>query len=192
MYDVDGCLIRKIKLLRINDLALTRDGTVMVMVTQEKLIKVQRLLFDGKDVRVCPPSRCVGCAIAYWGPLGAGWLFCKCLPGWFTQLHHDPCRTSLAWRAHLYCERSLSADVRAQVAVTVVESAPIMSMALSPDNSFILVNLASHTIHLWPVEPLLRQLDALHSGQPISGGPQLRHHAVPVQYSAASTSCLCV
>lgn len=51
MYDVDGCLIRKIKLLRINDLALTRDGTVMVMVTQEKLIKVQRLLFDGKDVR---------------------------------------------------------------------------------------------------------------------------------------------
>ncbi len=57
----------------------------------------------------------------------------------------------------------------AQVAVTVVESAPIMSMALSPDNSFILVNLASHTIHLWPVEPLLRQLDALHSGQPLSG-----------------------
>lgn len=51
MYDVDGCLIRKIKLLRINDLALTRDGTVMVMVTQEKLIKVQRLVFDGKDVR---------------------------------------------------------------------------------------------------------------------------------------------
>ena len=34
MYDVDGCLIRKIKLLRINDLALTRDGTVMGMVTQ--------------------------------------------------------------------------------------------------------------------------------------------------------------
>ena len=51
MYDVEGALIRKIKLLRINDLALTRDGTVMVMVTQEKLIKVQRLLFDGKDVR---------------------------------------------------------------------------------------------------------------------------------------------
>ena len=51
----------------------------------------------------------------------------------------------------------------------MVESAPIMSMALSPDNSFILVNLASHTIHLWPVEPLLRQLDALHSGQPLSG-----------------------
>ena len=59
--------------------------------------------------------------------------------------------------------------VHTQVAVTVVESAPIMSMALSPDNSFILVNLASHTIHLWPVEPLLRQLDAMHSGQPISG-----------------------
>ena len=54
MYDVDGGLIRKIKLLRINDLALTRDGTVMVMVTQEKLIKVQRLLFDGKDVRLTP------------------------------------------------------------------------------------------------------------------------------------------
>jgi hypothetical protein len=50
MYDVEGALIRKIKLLRINDLALTRDGTVMVMVTQEKLIKVQRLVFDGKDV----------------------------------------------------------------------------------------------------------------------------------------------
>ncbi|CAK0785253.1 hypothetical protein CVIRNUC_008459 [Coccomyxa viridis] len=103
MYDVEGALIRKIKLLRINDLALTRDGTVMVMVTQEKLIKVQRLSSDGKDV-----------------------------------------------------------------AVTVVESAPIMSMALSPDNSFILVNLASHTIHLWPVEPLLRQLDALHSGHTMS------------------------
>ena len=51
----------------------------------------------------------------------------------------------------------------------MVESAPIMSMALSPDNSFILVNLASHTIHLWPVEPLLRQLDALHSGHTMSG-----------------------
>ncbi len=50
MYDVEGALIRKIKLLRINDLALTRDGTVMVMVTQEKLIKVQRLSSDGKDV----------------------------------------------------------------------------------------------------------------------------------------------
>ncbi len=63
MYDVDGCLIRKIKLLRINDLALTRDGTVMVMVTQEKLIKVQRLVFDGKDV-CCPPLPpfCIGCA----------------------------------------------------------------------------------------------------------------------------------
>ncbi len=64
---------------------------------------------------------------------------------------------------------SLSLAMCVQVAVTVVESAPIMSMALSPDNSFILVNLASHTIHLWPVEPLLRQLDALHSGQPLSG-----------------------
>lgn len=64
---------------------------------------------------------------------------------------------------------SISSVSMAQVAVTVVESAPIMSMALSPDNSFILVNLASHTIHLWPVEPLLRQLDALHSGQTISG-----------------------
>ena len=52
MYDVEGALIRKIKLLRINDLALTRDGTVMVMVTQEKLIKVQRLSSEGKDV--CP------------------------------------------------------------------------------------------------------------------------------------------
>ena len=50
MYDVEGALIRKIKLLRINDLALTRDGTVMVMVTQEKLIKVQRLSSEGKDV----------------------------------------------------------------------------------------------------------------------------------------------
>lgn len=50
MYDVEGALIRKIKLLRINDLALTRDGTVMVMVTQEKLIKVQRLASEGKDV----------------------------------------------------------------------------------------------------------------------------------------------
>ena len=50
MYDVEGALIRKIKLLRINDLALTRDGTVMVMVTQEKLIKVQRLSSDGKYV----------------------------------------------------------------------------------------------------------------------------------------------
>jgi len=58
MYDVEGALIRKIKLLRINDLALTRDGTVMVMVTQEKLIKVQRLLFDGKDVRSATPAAC--------------------------------------------------------------------------------------------------------------------------------------
>ena len=54
---------------------------------------------------------------------------------------------------------------RAQVSVSVVEAAPIMSMALSPDNSHILVNLASHTIHLWPLEPLLRHLDALHTGQ---------------------------
>ena len=51
----------------------------------------------------------------------------------------------------------------------MTESAPIMSMALSPDNSFILVNLASHTIHLWPVEPLLRLLDAKLSGHPAPG-----------------------
>ena len=63
MYDVEGALIRKIKLLRINDLALTRDGTVMVMVTQEKLIKVQRLLFDGKDVRSAMPA-----AYKSWSP----------------------------------------------------------------------------------------------------------------------------
>ena len=55
----------------------------------------------------------------------------------------------------------------------MTESAPIMSMALSPDNSFILVNLASHTIHLWPVEPLLRLLDAKLSGHP-APGKQLR------------------
>lgn len=51
----------------------------------------------------------------------------------------------------------------------MTESAPIMSMALSPDNSFILVNLASHTIHLWPVEPLLRLLDANLNGHPAPG-----------------------
>ena len=72
MYDVDGSLIRKIKLLRINDLALTRDGTVMVMVTQEKLIKVQRLLFDGKDVRYrIPPLHelcCCGGPLCSAGP----------------------------------------------------------------------------------------------------------------------------
>ena len=75
MYDVEGALIRKIKLLRINDLALTRDGTVMVMVTQEKLIKVQRLSSEGKDVRLsrlplsshadhkrdCMPHTCASC-----------------------------------------------------------------------------------------------------------------------------------
>ena len=53
----------------------------------------------------------------------------------------------------------------AQMAVSVSESVAIMSMALSPDNAWILVNLSSHTIHLWPMEPMLRQLDALHSGQ---------------------------
>ena len=53
MYDVEGTLLRKIKLLRINDLALTRDGTVMVTVNQEKLIKVQRLT-DSRDVRAAP------------------------------------------------------------------------------------------------------------------------------------------
>lgn len=53
MYDVEGTLLRKIKLLRINDLALTRDGTVMVTVNQEKLIKVQRLT-DSRDVRARP------------------------------------------------------------------------------------------------------------------------------------------
>ena len=54
MYDVEGTLLRKIKLLRINDLALTRDGTVMVTVNQEKLIKVQRLT-DSRDVRAARP-----------------------------------------------------------------------------------------------------------------------------------------
>ncbi len=51
VYSVDGDLKRKIKMMRINDLALTRDGSVMVTVNQEKLIKVQRLT-DSKDVRV--------------------------------------------------------------------------------------------------------------------------------------------
>jgi hypothetical protein len=51
------------------------------------------------------------------------------------------------------------------MAVSVVESAPIMSMALSPDNAYILVNLASHTIHLWPLESMLRQLEAMHRGR---------------------------
>jgi hypothetical protein len=50
MYSVEGELLRKIKLLRINDLALTADGAVMVTVNQEKLIKVQRLS-DARDVR---------------------------------------------------------------------------------------------------------------------------------------------
>ena len=77
MYDVDGCLIRKIKLLRINDLALTRDGTVMVMVTQEKLIKVQRLVFDGKDVRYHPS--CGNAALVFMGlPTVLGRPFCIC------------------------------------------------------------------------------------------------------------------
>lgn len=45
-------MLRRRKLLRINDLALTRDGTVMVTVNQEKIIKVQRLSdnTDTKDV----------------------------------------------------------------------------------------------------------------------------------------------
>jgi hypothetical protein len=50
VYNTDGELKRRIKMMRINDLALTRDGTVMVTVNQEKLIKVQRLS-DSKDVR---------------------------------------------------------------------------------------------------------------------------------------------
>ena len=53
MYSVEGELLRKIKLLRINDLALTADGAVMVTVNQEKLIKVQRLS-DARDVRATP------------------------------------------------------------------------------------------------------------------------------------------
>ena len=57
----------------------------------------------------------------------------------------------------------------AQVSVSVAEAAPIMSMALSPDGAHILVNLASHTIHLWPLAPLLRQLDALHAGHVAPG-----------------------
>ena len=65
------------------------------------------------------------------------------------------------------------------MAVSVMETAPIMSMALSPDNAYILVNLASHTIHLWPLEPMLRQLDALHSGQ-ISPGAHLRPHCMHI------------
>ncbi|EIE21969.1 WD40 repeat-like protein [Coccomyxa subellipsoidea C-169] len=101
-YDVEGQLLRRVKLLRINDLALTRDGTVMVTVNQEKIIKVQRVS-DNREAR--------------------------------------------------------------EMAVSVSESVAIMSMALSPDNAWILVNLSSHTIHLWPMEPMLRQLDALHSGQ---------------------------
>ncbi len=49
-YDVEGQLLRRVKLLRINDLALTRDGTVMVTVNQEKIIKVQRVS-DNREAR---------------------------------------------------------------------------------------------------------------------------------------------
>ena len=56
MYDCEGVLLRKMKLLRINDLALTRDGAIMVTVNQEKLIKVQRLA-DARDVRPWTPFR---------------------------------------------------------------------------------------------------------------------------------------
>ncbi len=55
MYDVEGNMLRRVKLLRINDLALTRDGQVMVTVNQEKIIKVQRLA-DNRDVRDVRPS----------------------------------------------------------------------------------------------------------------------------------------
>lgn len=70
------------------------------------------------------------------------------------------------------------------MAVSVMESAPIMSMALSPDNAYILVNLASHTIHLWPLEPMLRQLDAMHRGQ-IAPGQSHLHLLVPLSMDLA-------
>lgn len=58
VYSVEGEMKRKIKMMRINDLALTRDGSVMVTVNQEKLIKVQRLT-DSKDVR----KDCLSCFV---------------------------------------------------------------------------------------------------------------------------------
>lgn len=51
-------MLRRTKLTRINDLALTRDGNVMVLVNQEKTIKLQRL-FDTNNTsgpRVAPVS----------------------------------------------------------------------------------------------------------------------------------------
>lgn len=155
MYDVEGNMLRRLKLLRINDLALTRDGQVMVTVNQEKIIKVQRLA-DNRDVRDVRPSApsaleegaCLGVCTS---PQTRLLMFSLRLDG---------------------AAGMLIAAVFAQLHVSVMESAPIMSMALSPDNSFILVNLASHTIHLWPMEPMLRQLNALHSGQISPGTPR--------------------
>ena len=81
------------------------------------------------------------------------------------------------------------------MSVSVVEAAPIMSMALSPDGQHLLVNLASHAIHLWPLAPLLRQLDGLHAGHLAPGQrspahPAYHGHSTPGNTQYTRAGCL--
>ncbi|KAK9832688.1 hypothetical protein WJX81_000101 [Elliptochloris bilobata] len=115
--DAGGGVTRRWKLTRINDLALSADGSVLATVCQEKQIKLAR-----------------------------------------------------------------PRDPREQV--TVYESSPVTSIALSPDGRHLLANLSSHIIHLWALQPFLDRL-AVQAEDPsgplpdVPRAPTMEYHVEP-------------